>query len=129
MAYKLRLRKILQQLAVCRLAPDAPLPSWATSGDIWSVTRTPTELSVVCSQNSLPQNLPAERNWVALQVVSPISFGMVGILSSLTVPLADAGVSIFVLSTYETDFVLVRDESFEIASRVLTQAGHKIDDQ
>jgi hypothetical protein len=129
MAYKLRLRKIPQEFAVCRLAPDAPLPSWATSGDIWSVTRTPTELSVVCSQNSLPKNLAAERNWVALQVIGPISFGMVGILSSLTLPLADAGVSIFVLSTYETDFILVRNESFEIACRVLTQAGHEIVDQ
>jgi hypothetical protein len=126
MAYKLRLRKISQKFAVCRLAPDAPLPSWAISGDIWSVTRTPIELSVVCSQNSLPQNLAAERNWVALQVVDPISFGMVGVLSSLTVPLADAGVSIFVLSTYETDFVFVRDESLEKACRVLTQVGHEI---
>jgi len=54
---------------------------------------------------------------------------MVGVLSSLTVPLTDAGVSIFVLSTYETDFVLVRDESFEVACRVLMQAGHEIDGQ
>jgi hypothetical protein len=126
MAHKLKLRKISQQFAVCRLAPDAPLPSWATSGEIWSVTRIPTELSVVCTQNSLPQNLAAERNWIALQVVGPIPFGMVGVLSSLTVPLADAGVSIFALSTFETDFVLVRDESFEIACQVLKQAGHEI---
>jgi hypothetical protein len=126
MAHKLKLRKISEQFAVCRLAQDAPLPSWATSGEIWSVTRTPTELSVVCTQNSLPQNLAAERNWVALQVVGPIPFGMVGVLSSLTVPLADAGVSIFALSTFETDFVLVRNESFEVACRVLMQAGHEI---
>jgi hypothetical protein len=126
MAHKLKLRKISEQFAVCRLALDAPLPSWATSGEIWSVTRTPTELSVVCTQNGLPQNLAAERNWVALQIVGPIPFGMVGVLSSLTVPLADAGVSIFALSTFETDFVLVRDESFEVACRVLLQAGHEI---
>jgi hypothetical protein len=126
MAHKLQLRTIPGQFAICRLHPEDSIPPWAISGQIWSVTRTASELSVVCSQDSLPQNVEAERNWRALQVVGPLPFEMVGVLSSLLIPLMEAGVSIFALSTFETDFILVREKSFEAACQALTQAGHVI---
>jgi hypothetical protein len=124
MAHKLRLRRIPEKFAICKLLPGDSIPPWAISGQIWSVTRTPTELSVVCRQSDLPQGFEAERDWRALQVIGPLPFEMVGVLSSLAVPLADAGVSIFTITTFETDLILVRERSFEAACQTLVKAGH-----
>ena len=126
MSHTLRLRAIHGQFAICKLQPEDSIPLWATSGPVWSVTRTATELSVVCSQEKLPQNIEAERNWRILETVGPLPFEMVGVLSSLAVPLTEAGVSVFALSTFETDLILVREKSFEIACQVLNKAGHII---
>ncbi len=124
MAHKLRLRRIPEKFAICKLLPGDSIPPWAISGQIWSVTRTPTELSLVCGQSKLPTGFVAERDWRALQVVGPLPFEMVGVLSSLAIPLADAGVSIFAVSTFETDLILVREQSFEAACQILVKAGH-----
>jgi hypothetical protein len=126
MAHKLRLRRIQERFAICKLPPDDSFPPWAVSGVIWSVTRTPTELSLVCVQANLPAGFAAERDWRALQVVGPLPFEMVGVLASVAAPLADAGVSIFAISTVETDFILVREQSFEKACQILVQGGHLV---
>jgi hypothetical protein len=126
MDHRLRLRRIPEKFAICKLLPGDPIPPWAVSGRIWSVTRTPAELSLVCSQSDLPPGFAAERDWKALQIVGPLPFEMVGVLSSLAMPLADAGLSIFAISTFETDFILVREQSFEAACRVLVNAGHVV---
>ena len=124
--HTLRLRRIQGTFAICKLPPRNPIPPWAMSGDMWSVTRTESELSVLCDQASLPREVQAERNWRALQVAGPLPFDMVGVLSSLLTPIADAGVSIFAFSTFDTDFVLVREEAFENACQALRRAGHTI---
>ena len=80
----------------------------------------------MCPQVNLPHDVAAERNWRVLQVVGPLPFEMVGVLRSLVTPLANAGVSIFALSTFDTDNILVRDEVFETACQALTKAGHMI---
>ena len=126
MTHTLQLRTIPGQFAICKLHPGDSIPLWAISGKIWSVTRTATELSIVCPQGSVPQNVEVEQNWRVLQVVGPLPFEMVGVLSSLVTPLAETGVSIFTLSTFETDLILVREKSFEVACQALTQAGHII---
>lgn len=126
MTHKLRLCAIPEKFAICKLPPEALIPPWAISGQLWSVTRTPTELSLVCSHSSVPQGVTAEHNWRALQVVGPLPLEMVGVLSSLAAPFADSGVSIFVISTFETDFLLVREQSFETACQILVQAGHLV---
>jgi len=123
---RIRLQAIPEKFAICKLPPKARIPTWAMSGKFWSVTRTATELSVVCEQSRVPSRAAAERNWRILQVVGPLPFEMVGVLSSLTSPLAKGGLSIFAISTFETDLLLVREESLEKACRILEKAGHMV---
>jgi hypothetical protein len=113
-------------LAVCRLGPDSPLPDWAWRGPVASVTRVPGELSVVCAEDAPPDGVLAERGWRAYQVEGPIPFTLTGVVSSLTAPLAAAGVGVFVLSTYDTDFVLVKDADLAAAAAALRAGGHEV---
>ena len=121
MTHTLELRTISGQFGICKIQSGASIPSWAISGKIWSVTRTETEISIVCPREKIPQGAEAERNWRVLEVVGPLSFEMVGVPLSLAAPLAKAGVSIYSVSTFETDLILIREESFEIACRALTK--------
>ena len=111
------------RLAVCRLPADAPQPEWARPGNLLALIRTRDEFSVICEERLVPPEVLAERGWRAFQVQGPLDFSMVGVLAALTAPLARAGVSIFVLSSYETDYVLVREHSLDRAVEALNQAG------
>jgi hypothetical protein len=119
----LRLRETPWRLAICRFPPDTPLPVWTlhASAEFWSITRTPHELSVVCSEDDLPPSVDeqVERDWRAFEVVGPIPFGVTGVVSGLTSPLAAAGIPVFVLSTYDTDYLLVKAVDFVKAHGVL----------
>ncbi len=121
----LTLTLLPQTFAVCRLDPAEPVPSWAVSGDLFSVTRTPAELSVVCPQASVPEGVQAETDWRCIAVAGPLDFSLTGILASLAEPLAAAGIAIFALSTYETDYLLVKSRQIAYAVEVLSQAGHR----
>lgn len=115
------------QLAICRLPAGASVPEWArVAGMLLSITRTADELSVVCDEASVPAEMLAERGWRALQVAGPLDFALTGVLAALAAPLAQAGVSIFALSTYDTDYVLVREADVERAVAALAQAGHDV---
>jgi uncharacterized protein len=114
------------RLAVCRLSAADPLPVWAW-GPFCSLTLTSEELSVVCVESAVPENLPCERGWRAIQVRGPLDFALTGVLASLTGPLAQAGVSIFAISTFDTDYVLVRAETLDRAADVLRAAGHEVE--
>lgn len=113
---------------ICKLAADSTWPDWAT-GELVSVTRTADELSVVCAQDGVPPAVPCERGWRCLRIAGKLDFGTVGVLASLTVPLAVAGISIFVVSTFDTDYVLVQENCFERACRALRQAGLGVAEQ
>ena len=118
-----------QRFAVCRFAPDSPLPAWVfhESATVWSLTRTPRELSLVCPQDDLPPSVEtAERGWRAFEIEGPIPFGVTGVVSALTTPLAAAGIPVFVISTYDTDLVLVREVQLKAAIATLTGAGHRV---
>ena len=112
--------------AVCRLESDAPVPSWATAGDFYSITRTADERSVVCRQDAVPEGIPCQRGWRCLRVAETIPFSVVGVLASLTAPLAEAGISVFALSTFDTDYLLVKEEDLERAIDVLRRQGHAV---
>lgn len=107
--------------AVCRLETGAFIPAWATQGSFFSVTRTADEISLVVSQEHVPDDVLCERDWKALKVEGPLDFAFTGILVSVCAPLATAGVSAFALSTYDTDYVLVKAEQWELALGVLRQ--------
>jgi hypothetical protein len=112
--------------AVCSLPTNESEPGWAHRGSFSSVTRTPLELSVVCEAASVPPDIEAEIGWRCLMVEGPLPFTEIGILSSLTAPLAAAGVSVFAISTYETDYLLVKEASLERAQSSLRSEGFRI---
>lgn len=112
--------------AVCRLSSDALIPSWATAGPFFSITRTPDELSVVCGESAVPEGVACERGWRGLRVAGALPFTAVGVLASLTAPLAGAGISVFPVSTFDTDYLLVKEAGLERAIAALRQAGHSI---
>ena len=112
-----------ERLAVCRLPADTALPDWARPGDLLALVRTADELSIVCTERYVPPEVRAERGWRAIQVQGPLEFSMVGVLASIAVPLARVGISIFVLSTFDTDYVLVKEDALDRAVSALTQSG------
>lgn len=122
----LTLRVLPGALAVCRLPPDAPLPGWAAGGGLVSLTRTAAELSVVCREEGVPEEVQSERGWRALALAGPLDFALTGILAALAGPLAEAGIALFALSTYDTDYVLVKATALARAIAVLQAAGMTI---
>lgn len=117
------------RLAVCRLPATVTLPDWARQSSFWSITRTPDELSLVVPDEHLPDGVTAERDWSALKVQGPLDFSLTGILAALTAPLAEAGIPLFALSTYDTDYLLVRTNTLAVAVAVLERTGYTISDE
>jgi hypothetical protein len=113
-------------MSVCRLDPTAEVPDWAIAGGFFSVTRTAEELSVVCPEDSVPEDVRCEGGWRALKLEGPFEFSEVGVLASVAVPLAEAGVGIFAVSTFDTDYVLVKEEQLEPAVAALRGRGHEV---
>jgi uncharacterized protein len=111
------------QLAVCRLPAEAEFPDWAQPGDLLALIRTRDELTVVCQERLVPPEVHAERGWRAIQVLGSLDFSMVGVLASIATPLAQAGVSLYALSTFETDYILIKESAVERAVYALGQAG------
>jgi hypothetical protein len=112
--------------AICRLAADAAIPTWATAGSIFSITRTGDELSVVCQQALVPPGIRSEGDLRCLRVAGALDFSQIGIVAALVRPLAAAGISVFVVSTFDTDYLLVKAANLDNALAVLRQAGHTI---
>jgi hypothetical protein len=113
--------------AIVRLEPDAPLPEWAVRGHFRSVTRSDTEMSIVCREEDVPRDASAERGWCCFEVAGPLDFSLTGVVASLVTPLAEAEIPIFVISTFETDYLLVRERDLHEAVQALTSAGHSVD--
>jgi hypothetical protein len=112
--------------AVCRLNADAAVPTWASAGKFFSMTRTAEELSVVCPQSLVPDGVRCERDWRCIRVAGTMDFSMIGVVAALVTPLAEASVSVFVLSTFDTDYMLVKESDLERALAALRAAGHVI---
>ncbi|HVO57330.1 MAG TPA: ACT domain-containing protein [Dongiaceae bacterium] len=112
--------------AIYRLDPEAPVPSWAEGEGFVSVTRTADELSVVCVQDRLPHVHHAERERRLLQIEGKLAFSLVGVLAAVAVPLAKAEISVFAVSTYDTDYLLVAERDLHNATQALEAAGHSI---
>ena len=112
--------------AICRLDATAGVPSWATRPGFSSITRTADELSIVCATEAVPDAVTAQRGYRGLVVRGPLDFSLVGIVSSLAGALAAAAISIFVVSTHDTDYLFVRDADLERAVAVLRGAGHAV---
>ncbi len=123
---QLTLSVLPDMLAICRLAPSTQPPLWALTGPFVALTRTVDELSIVCPQANVPDDVRCERGWRAFKVAGPLDFALTGTLASLATPLAQAGISIFAVSTFDTDYLLVKSDVLAEAIVVLTDAGHVV---
>ena len=112
--------------AVCRLDAGSPVPAWAAQGSFYSITKTDRELSIVCGQSHVPENTKAEKNWKALKIDGTLDFSLTGILASIATPLAAAKISIFAISTFDTDYVMVNAVDLERAIDTLRTANFTV---
>ena len=115
-----------QELAVCRLEEHEAVPGWAWRGELVSVTRARGELSIVCAAGAVPDGVQVEPGWRALVVTTAMDFSVTGVASALTAPLAQAGVSVLPIATYDTDYFLVKGDRLADAIEALLLAGHTI---
>lgn len=123
---KLAFRRFPGFYAIVRLAPDAPIPSWATRGEFTSITRTTDELSIVCPAENLPADIGSPQRWICLKLEGPFAFSQTGVLLSFIEPLSAGGVPIFAVSTFDTDYVLIQEEFGDAALKILGEAGHTL---
>jgi hypothetical protein len=122
------LARVAGRFAVARLPPDAPIPAWATTGSLTSITRTADELSIVCDDEAVPNGVYAMRDFAALRVLGIVDFAVVGVLASLTRVLAEAAVSVFVLSSFDTDYLLVRTGDLDRAKKAIASVAMLVDE-
>jgi len=114
-----------ERLAIARLPRDAEVPAWP-GGGLVAITRTDDELSIVCAQACVPRDVRQERDRIAFGIVGVIPMTVVGLLASLCTALAAANVPVFVISTFDTDWILVPAERFEEARTALQGLGHTV---
>jgi hypothetical protein len=116
------------RLAVARLSGTAAVPAWADGPGLVSITRRSGELSIVCAEGRIPPEVRAERGFRALEVEGSIAFQEVGVVHALTRPLAAGRISVLTIATFDTDLLLVRQETLDRAAAALREAGHRVED-
>ena len=124
---RLTLLILHERFAICRLDKDAPVPDWVFQGNLYSVTRTKDELSIVCPLINVPKGIVCDQGWSCLKVKGPLDLSLTGIISSIASTLERENISLFSLSTYDTDYVMVKEKDLEKAIFALTEAGHRIE--
>jgi hypothetical protein len=120
---RLKFRQLADSFAVCRLPPDAPVPQCAAA-EFTSITRTAEELSIVCPIDQAPTGANCESPWSCFKLEGPFPFSLTGVLASILGPLAEGGIPIFAVSTFDTDYILVKAEHAAAAVESLIKAGH-----
>jgi hypothetical protein len=124
MPHKLKFSRLAGPFAICRLSPGVAVPDWALRGMFFSVTSTTDELSVVCLQAQVPAGIAHEGDWACLQLQGPFPFSETGILTSFVQPLSERAIPLFAISTFDTDYVLVKQGWVDQAIAALRDAGH-----
>ena len=120
------LQQFPEKLAVVKLPPGAEIPEWAESSSLFSITATATETSLVCAGRNVPTKQVAQKGMTAFAVVGTLDFALTGVLASLLVPLAEAEISVFTISTYDTDWILVPVAKAEDAAEAWRRRGHTV---
>ena len=123
---RLVLNLLEEPLAICQLEKDAPPPEWVYKGSFCSMTRTPHELSIVCPEENVPADVECDGGWRVMSSEGPLGFTLTGLVETLAEPLAVAGISIFFISTFHTDYVMVKEEDLQIAVMALQNSGHTV---
>ncbi|MEM7033436.1 MAG: ACT domain-containing protein [Chloroflexota bacterium] len=130
MIQKLTLSVLPENLTICKLDSRHNIPDWAMNSNFYAITRTTDELSIVCDQAYVPADIQHESGWRAFKVEGPLDFALTGILANLATLLADVSVALFAISTFDTDYVLVKAEKISIAIAAFESGGHivQVDD-
>jgi hypothetical protein len=115
-----------ETFGICRLDPSALVPERVYQSSFFSITRTPNELSIVCTETHIPKSHRCSRGWRCFQVKGPLDLSETGILSTLSRSLAEAEIPIFALSTHDTDYLLVKEQDFKRTAETLESNGHNI---
>jgi hypothetical protein len=126
-ALKLTLIILRETFAICRLDKDAPIPDWAFQGGLFSITSTKEELSIVCPQINVPKGIVCNQGWSCLKVKGPLDLSSTGIISSIASTLGRESISLFSISTYDTDYVMIKEKDLEKAVFALTGASQRIE--
>ena len=127
MNHALPLTVLAAPLALCRLAPSDPVPEWtARASTFLTISRTPTELSIVADEQAVPATFDAQRGYRAIRVEGPLPLDLIGIFAMIAGPLAEASIPIFPIATYDTDYVLVAEPHLARAIETLGRAGHRV---
>lgn len=122
----LTMRLLKEKYGVCRLDKNEAIPEWSQNGEFFSVTRTAEELSIVCAEDSVPNDIKCERDWRILKIEGQLDFSLIGIIASVSNILAQNKVSIFAVSTYNTDYILVKDIDKDKAVKALSKEKYEI---
>ena len=117
---KFTLSILPEKLGICHITKHFPIPEWVKEAFFCSITRTRSELSIVCPQEKIPSGVMFEKDWRAFRLEGVVNMYSVGVIASLSKPLADEGISIFNISTYETNYVLVEEKNLEKAKEILS---------
>ena len=124
----LTMKLLKEKYGVCRLNKNELIPEWAQNSDFFSITKTCDELSIVCSQDDIPNDIKCEKDWRILKIEGPLDFSLIGILASISTILAQKGISIFAISTYDTDYILVKNKDIDNAIQSLIKERYEVID-
>lgn len=122
----LTLKLLAKTYAVCSLKKDDEIPVWSMIGDFLSITRTEDELSIVCEEKHVPQGMIYEGGWKILKVEGPLDFSLIGILAKISALMSKNNISIFVISTYDTDYILIKEGNINRAIEILKNENYNI---
>ena len=124
MNFKLKLAVLDGKYAVHRLSPEQEIPSSIFEGDFFSITKTDEELSIVCDAHLPVSSEKSESGWACIKVLGPLDFALTGILAKISSVLAEVEISVFAISTYDTDYILIKANTLPAAKKILKEAGY-----
>ena len=123
---QLHLSILKERYGICALPNTAQIPEWALKASLVSITRTKKELTIVCRQDVIPSQCQRDLNWRCFRLDGTFDLNQIGVISSISLPLAQNGISIYIISTYNTDYFLVEEEKVEQTISILSGCGHAI---
>ena len=121
---RFQLSLLRESFAIVGLSASAEVPAWATEGTFFSITRTSDELSIIVEESRVPAGVQSQSGWRVIKVHGPFVLSEVGVLAALAGPLAAAKISLLVVTTFDTDYLLVASENLAAAVATLERAGH-----
>ena len=124
----LTMKLLKEKYGVCRLDKNELIPKWAQNSDFFSITKTCDELSIVCSEDDIPIDIKCEKDWRILKIEGPLDFSLIGILASISTILAQNEISVFAISTYDTDYILVKNKDLSNAIQSLIKERYEVID-